>query len=310
MLLSLIESYAFQMPQLHKHFNVGSNNMATTLKNIAASYLTVFMLATCNSVNTETANKVENSQTDTVVAANQNVQVTSTESLSHGKVVFPVDSLMKIKLLTTGNFHSDEVWETADKEKWIGIFKNKEGFYLKQTTVKTRRVHDEIVDENKNEKTGWEVSASNKDSNIILIEALPYLADRKIQTVALSKNFIYPDETLSVSYLGNQYKIFATGSKKKEQQDPEAFEVRNYKLYLTANINGKETTQLLAAQPDFEDKMIELLFAGDIEGDGILDFIIDTSRHYNMISPTIFLSKPADNGQIVKPLGSHVSVGC
>lgn len=271
--------------------------------------MTFFVLTACNNFNTQTADKVEISQTDTFVA-NPIVGVRSTENLSPDNAIFPFDSLLKTKVLTTGNFHSDEVWETADKEKWYGIFKNTEGFYLQKTTVKTKRVHDEIVDENENEKTGWEVTTANKDSNIILIEALPYLADRKIQSLALSKNFIYADESLTVSYLGNQYRIFATGCKKKEQQDPEAFEVRNYKLYLTININGKKKTQLLAAQPDFDDKMIELLFAGDIDGDGILDFIIDTSRHYNMISPTIYLSKPADKGQIVKPLGSYVSVGC
>ncbi len=86
--------------------------------------------------------------------------------------------------------------------------------------------------------------------------------------------------------------------------------MQNYKLYLTANINGKETTQLLIAQPNFDDNMIEIIFAGDIDGDNLMDFIIDTSRHYNMFSPTLYLSKPAGKGQIVKPVGSHVIVGC
>jgi hypothetical protein len=272
--------------------------MATLLKNITASLLTVFVLTACNSVNTQTGDKVEISKPNTVVAK-QPLDVHSTENLSPDNAVFPVESLLKTKVLTTGNFHSDEVWETADREKWYGIFKNAEGLYLQKTTVIIKKFHDEVVDENENEKTGWQVTTSNKDSNIILIEALPYLADTKIQTVTLLKNFIFPDETLTVSYLGDQYKIFAIGIKKKEQQDPESFEVREYKLYLTTNINGKETTQLLAAQPDFDDKMIELLFAGDIDGDGILDFIIDTSRHYNMLSPTLYLSKPAEKGRLL-----------
>ena len=284
--------------------------MSTTLKNITASCLTVFVLTACNSVKTKPSDKVENLQTDTLVVAKQTMIDTSIEMPSDQNIVFPIDSLLKTKVLITGYFHSDEVSETAHKEKWMGIFKNKEGYYLKETTIKTKRVHDEIIDENENEKTGWEVSTLNKDSNIILIEALPYFANRKIQNVPLSKNFIYPDENLSFSFLGNQYKLFATGNKKKEQQDPEAFVIRNYKLYLTANINGKETTQLLAARPYFDDKMIEILFASDIDGDGMLDFIIDTSSHYNMITPTIYLSKPADKGQIVKPIGCFVSVGC
>lgn len=284
--------------------------MATTLKHSTACSLTIYILTSCNNVNTQTADQIKNTTIDTVAIAKQTAQQVAADTINYDYTAFPVDSLLKTKVLTTGNFHSDEVWETASKEKWFGLFKNKEGFYLKEAIVKTKSVHDEIVDENEYAKTGWEVTTSNKDSNILLIEAQPYLADRKIQTVSLPKNFIYPDETVSISYLGNQYKMIATGRKKKGQQDPEAFEVSNYKLYLSATINGQQITQLLVAQPDFDDKMIEILFAGDIDGDGILDLIIDTSRHYNMISPTLYLSKPANKRQIVKPVGSHISVGC
>lgn len=94
------------------------------------------------------------------------------------------------------------------------------------------------------------------------------------------------------------------------QQEPEWFEVWNYKLYLTAEIKGQKRKSLLVAQPNFDDQMINLIFAGDIDGDGILDLIIDTSRHYNVTSPTIYLSKPAGNEEVVKPIGGHTSVGC
>lgn len=251
-----------------------------------------------------------NSNTNNTQSENtQTVQGSSIETSIEDNDVFPVDSLLKTKLLTTGKFHSDEVWKTASKGKWTGIFKDTEGFYLKETTVKTKRVHDDIVDKT-NENTGWEVTTSNKDTNFILIEALPFLADRKIQALALSKKIIYPDEEFKVSYLGKEYKIFATGSKKKYDQEIEAYEVRNYKLYLTTNINGRAITQLLAAQVEFNERMIEILFAGDIDGDGILDFIIDTSNDYNYSTPTLYLSRPADKGKIFKPLGYYVIGGC
>jgi hypothetical protein len=53
----------------------------------------------------------------------------------------------------------------------------------------------------------------------------------------------------------------------------------NYKLYITATIKGEAHKNLLVAQQNFDDQMIKLIFAGDIDGDGILDLIIDTSKN-------------------------------
>jgi hypothetical protein len=92
--------------------------------------------------------------------------------------------------------------------------------------------------------------------------------------------------------------------------NPQWLEIWNYKLYLTASRNGQSIIELLVAQPNFDDQMIKILFAGDIDGDGFLDLIIDTSRHYNSTIPTLYLSKPAAGGHLVKPVGQHETVGC
>jgi len=236
--------------------------------------------------------------------------VTDIDTIVYDYSYFPLDSTFTTKVLTVGTFHGDEVWGNASDLKWFGLFKGQNGYYLKQTKINTINVNDPVLDENENGKTGWEVQAVNKDTCLLLIEPLPFLVDRAIQGVRLSKNYIYPSDTVSFKYFGVDYKIFATGVKKKVQDDPEWFDVWNYKLYLTATIKGQTLKSLLVAQPNFDDQMINLIFAGDIDGDGILDLIIDTSRHYNSTIPTIYLSKPADNGEVVKPIGGHASVGC
>lgn len=121
---------------------------------------------------------------------------------------------------------------------------------------------------------------------------------------------IFPGDTMGINYLGIDYKIFATGGSKKGADDLIPSKVWNYKLYINDTINGLQHKSLLVAQPNFDDRMINLIFAGDIDADGILDLIIDTSRHYNATSPTICLSKPADKGEVVKPIGGHTSIGC
>jgi hypothetical protein len=284
--------------------------MTTLKQKILALTFAVFGLTACNNSSRQNNLVNETTTVDTLASDIEGAKVYEIDTVSYDYSYFPIDSLFTIKVLTVGTFHDDEVWESADKEKWFGLFKSNTGFYLQETKLKTKRVYDQIVDENENEKTGWEVQTINKDTSIILIEASKFLTPHNVQQATLSKEQVYPGDTLRINYLGIDYKIFATGGKKKVQNDPEWFDVWNYKLYLTATIKGQQKTSLLVAQPNFDDQMINLIFAGDIDGDGILDLIIDTSRHYNATSPTIYLSRPADNGEVVKPIGGHTSVGC
>lgn len=278
-------------------------------------YSTIFLLSVllgltaCNSVSTQITDQDKIVPIDTIVATSNESQATI-DTVNYDETIFPFDSLLHTKILKTGIFHEDEVWQSADKEKWFGLFIGSNGFYLEETQIKTQRVNDPVLDENENEKTGWEVSTSKKDSNYLLIEALPFLQNRQVQYIALNKNQIYPGDTLNFFFLGKEYKLFATGGKKKVQSDPEAFDLWNYKLYLTTTKDGQQIKQLLVAQPSFDDKMIEILFAGDIDVDGTLDLIIDTSGHYNATSPTLYLSQPADKKEVTKPVGRHTSVGC
>jgi len=232
------------------------------------------------------------------------------DSIFNKYTLFPIDSTLQTKILTTGTFHSDEVWKNADKENWIALFQSERSYYLAETKIKTIRVYDSVADENENDKTGWDVTTINRGRALILIETLDFLKPHQVLEAVLSKKQIFPGDTLRINYLGVHYILYATGEKKKVQTDPEWFEVWNYKLYITATIKGKQHKSLLVAKPSFDDQMITLIFAGDIDDDGILDLIINTSRHYNVSSPTIYFSKPAKNGEVVKPMGVHTSVGC
>jgi hypothetical protein len=222
---------------------------------------------------------------------------------------FPVDSTFTTKVLTVGTFHSDEVWDGADREKWFGLFRGKTGYYIAETKIKTQRINDDILDK-AGEKTGWKVQTVKKDTSIILMGRLSFLRRHNLNRAVLSKDQIFPSDTVRITYLGIDYNLYATGGKKKLIDNPDWFEVWNYKLFMTATIKGQIHKSLLVSQPNFDDQMINIIFAGDIDGDGILDLVIDTSRHYNATSPTIYLSRPAEKGEIVKPVGGHTSVGC
>lgn len=237
--------------------------------------------------------------------------IDTTQAQSEVKNHFEEDStVFPINILTTGQFHNDEIGENAGKLKWVGLFKRTDGYYLSETKVTITSVYDPVLDEDETITTGWEVAADKNDTNIILIQALPYLTKRKIKAASLSKKEIYPGERISFNYLGIDYELFATGNKKKEQADSDWYIVSNYKLYLTAKIDGKLHKTLLTSHKTFDDAMVSLIFVGDMDGDGTLDLILDNANHYNVTDPTVYLSKPASKGQVVRSVGSHRSVGC
>jgi hypothetical protein len=125
---------------------------------------------------------------------------------------FIVDqSVFPIRILTTGFFHNDEIPGNSGSMKWIGLFKGTDGYCLRITKVSSVPVHDPVLDENESIMTGWEVSTSEKDTSILLMQALPYLTQRKITAVKLLKTEIYPGEKVSFNYLGIDYELFATG---------------------------------------------------------------------------------------------------
>ncbi|MDF3028761.1 MAG: hypothetical protein K0S23_3068 [Fluviicola sp.] len=230
---------------------------------------------------------------------------------TEAKDSFIVDhSVFPIRILTTGIFHNDEIPGNAGNMEWVGLFKTQDGYYLSEAKVTSVPVHDPVLDENESIMTGWEVSTREKDTSILLMQTLPYLAKRKIKAVKLSKKEIYPGEKLSFNYLGIDYELSASGNKKKENPDSDWYIVSNYKLYLSAKIDGRRSKTLLSSHQMFDDAMVALIFAGDIDGDGILDLILDNANHYNVTDPTLFFSRPAGKGQVVKKAGSFMSVGC
>jgi hypothetical protein len=58
------------------------------------------------------------------------------------------------------------------------------------------------------------------------------------------------------------------------------------------------------------DALPQLLFAGDLDRDGRLDLLIDTTDHYNVSKPTLFLSSAAYKGVFLRRVSEHVAVGC
>ena len=258
-------------------------------------------MSSCNNLSQNSKNENKTSVTDKKPIVIQPKKNSDT-------IALPLDSIYSVKILTVGTFHDNEVSNNDKNQQWLGLFKNKKGFYLKRTKIRTEKINDLTLD-TEEEKTGWEVSTIIKDTCMILIEPLPFLKERKIKKFKLAKDTIFPNDTLQFKYLGIDYNLFATGNKEIVNEGLKQVEIWNYKLYLVAEIKGQKRTSLLVNQGNFNYDMIQIIFAGDIDGDGILDLIINTPRYYYERSPTLYLSRPANNEEVVKRIGAHTTVG-
>jgi len=107
-----------------------------------------------------------------------------------------------------------------------------------------------------------------------------------------------------LNYKNEAYTLTAEGEiKSTETRSDDSGEsevwhnVENYKLYLkTANTEE----QLIIAENNFNDTFVVLIFAGDIDRDGKLDFIFEANRDYEETRMLLFLSSDAGEHKTIR----------
>lgn len=219
-------------------------------------------------------------------------------------------------ILNTGSYHGDEVPAGAAQRQWFGLFLGADGYYIDTTRITTTTEYDPVLDDEQGKHTGIALKARHSDSTILLITGVNYLRMGKVQEVSRLSLVPYPyvqvqpGDSIRFDYAGNTYTLFAKGKKWQDDQDPDNFYIEDYRLYFSGTKNGKPLQQLIAAQKLFDDAMIGIIFCGDLDGDQVPDFIIDTTNHYNVFQPTLYLSSQAAPHQLLLTIAKHTSMGC
>ncbi|PAC28984.1 hypothetical protein [Flectobacillus sp. BAB-3569] len=231
----------------------------------------------------------------------QEQQTTTDSTIAQVKVdstnMFPKETDYQITVQMPGTFHQGQVPLDSDKKSWVGIFQTSKGFELRATKIALEMVHDEMIDETPEAKTGIQINIAQKDTCLLLIESQSYLKDHVIAPLTLSKTEFYPSDAVEFEYLGVKYKLFAVGKKEIAKEDPNQILVTDYTLSISFTKEGKNYTNVLLRQPRFDTKIPTVQFAGDIDGDGIVDLVLDAATYYNDINSTLYLSKIAKGTQ-------------
>lgn len=216
-----------------------------------------------------------------------------------------------IDMLNTGEFHGDEVLAKSG-EKWLALFNDGGKSSLVWTKIKVSWVRDGIMDGENEKFTGKKVSVKSKFEPIFLLKNAPTLKAGKAVTLFDSRK-IPEDDQYEKTVMQNGFKkdFVLNGKtftlKVVNKNSTDEYISNGTKLVLTSG----DVEQIV--YPNSGERVGEfwyLYWAGDIDGDGKLDFYADVSDHYNSSMPTLFLSSEAEKGKLVKEVAGMRTVGC
>ncbi|MFG6093638.1 hypothetical protein SPB21_00200 [Leptothoe sp. ISB3NOV94-8A] len=216
------------------------------------------------------------------------------------------------ELLQVRKYHGDEVVATSG-EQWWSLFVTDDGFELLPTTITVNTIRDGILDMEGDEFTGKEIVTDNDAMSMFLVKGPDFLTSGMVKTVfagsvTVPRHLPQQDRLSSLSVVLNA---------------DEASKIPIHYRFQLTEVDSADTLQtILTFSEDGEGKKQEyrldnccdwtgpsLLWAGDLDRDGRLDFLLDTSRHYNVSEPTLFLSSLAREGEIARPVARRHSVG-
>lgn len=180
-------------------------------------------------------------------------------------------------------------------KNWIDLYEKNGKYYLGKADFKLESGYDECIGDSTR-------IIESKNKTMVFMD-LKDLKLGEIKSLNITKNKIWPKEKTTFTFNNLDYFLRAEGkvlSSEKVHTDNglETFQVvENYKLYIsTKDIPEK----LLLNEESFNDTFVELLFVGDIDNDGKLDFVFGANRNYEEERVILFLSSKAEKENVVK----------
>jgi hypothetical protein len=185
----------------------------------------------------------------------------------------------------------------------LAVFLNEKGLFCQATELITTPMKDEMNDPEGVKSLTQIKSKTNQEIPFMLLYGLPNLDGVTIPFYPNFKNQLMPGESMQIG----EYTFIAAGQLIKTEYGET---VENYKLILEGSKDNQFIKQTIADIPFFDDKMVTFYWAGDIDKDGLPDFLIDLSHKYSYSMPSLFLSSKAGNGELVMMVAQLSEFGC
>ncbi len=216
--------------------------------------------------------------------------------------VYNQDSL-PLKMLLNDVYSDVELMPLIRKYNWWALEtdSSETNFNLIKANIKLERTHEPMGDE---KDSSWlRITNANTTSAIFYVAGSNKIKSHKVKALSNSPLRIMPGEKKMFNFNNDSYTLIATGSLDSNQYGIHA---SNYSLF----VENSGISTLLSSAPYFDDAMIEILFIGDIDGDGKLDFLIDKSNKYSYREYCLYLSSYAAKGECVRLVAGKQTMGC
>ncbi len=193
--------------------------------------------------------------------------------------------------------------KNVKNKDWYELYKNpKTGkWQITKTDVKISYGQDPCVGEE------MMIIGSQHENAVVLIKAFDGLSEN-ITTVLENKPLL-PDAPLTFGMNGKTYTLipegyYDNGTKIKSSELPTDSEGNMYidrmKSYSLTFGSAQTSPYTIAAIEETDDVMPKVIWAGDLNGDGLPDMILDLSEHYECQHLYFFLSDKNDTERLLK----------
>ena len=271
------------------------------LKTLLLIVSIIQLVVSCSNV----SNTAEKAIVDSTVEHASVDDVVIEKKISDTVDFYPVylEDSLPLKMLLNDVYQDNELLPLIRKYNWWALEtdSNETKFQITKANIKLVRTSEPMGDE---KDSSWiQIQNANSNSAIIYIAGSKNIKAHEVKTISNSPLRVMPGEEKIIEFNNQTYTLRGTGSLDSNQYGLHA---TNYSLSLS---NGNSIT-LLSSAPYFDDAMIEILFIGDIDGDGLLDFLIDNSNKYSYREYCLYLSSFATEGECVKLVAGKQTMGC
>lgn len=205
-------------------------------------------------------------------------------------------------LAPTEAAHGDEV-TARHGERWLALLRTESGYRTEMVNLKVKPVADPLAGD-PSDRSAKHVGIQQPGSLVFLLNGYAHLSGRSVPT-SIDGNFRlvpYAPTTLHSAGRKVELELIPNG---KVDKAPGGEPVTLFQVNIK---NGAEWVPLPLVATENENQ-VELLWAGDLDGDGKIDLLFQ-DHGYNWSSIRLFLSTAAKSGQIVAEVAQFYQTGC
>lgn len=223
-------------------------------------------------------NKSTDSNTDTIVSDTNLTdsiaahQVPKTFTFVENQILFPS---------TYRNPEINDLEEVLDKGLWFELYKQDKQYHIAEARYKIQHIDEDPC-------SGFPAQRILSDRNAVLYFNIPTIPNGIVDSIAYNNKIVSPGHPLEFIYNKDRYRLEASGITFFNNDNPDTNDGRYVlKLYINDDKEGK----VLIDQSEYNDTATEILFMGDLDKDGKVDFIFSSPRDYEEDRVLIILSE-------------------